>query len=602
MTTTDKLKKKKLRHLEYYSLQKDFDNLYEKSKQGKQFDNLMNLILCENNIMLAFRNLKKNKGSKTPGVDGKNIKIIEMKTPEELVRMVGEIFKDYKPSPVRRVWIDKPGKAEKRPLGIPTIEERICQQCFLQVLEPIMEAKFHNHSYGFRPNRSTKNAIRRFKHLVFVSKLHYVIDIDVKGFFDNVNHNKLLKQLWTLGIRDKQTLSIINKMLKAEIEGEGIPICGVPQGGICSPILSNVVLNELDYWVSSQWETFKSTNKYKAKGSMHSVLKQSKLKEMWIVRYCDDFKILCRNHKDAQKTYIAVKNWLKERLGLEINHAKSGIVNLRRRHSEFLGLKIKVVKSKNSFVTRSDMTDKAKAKITSELKKQIINIRKHPSKEKINLLNSQILGIQNYYSMATLINLSLGKINYRFNRTINKSLKRIITTRGSPNKLYTSLYGNYNRKIYYIYGIPIFYLGGIKFKPPPIFNPKICNYTEMGREEIHQKLTFVDTKIIRYLMENPDNKRSAEYNDNRISLYSSQLGKCAITGTKLEIDEMVCYNKLPINKGGTDYFNNLIYISQIAESLIKEKDSSKYEELKTFLNLNKNQLAKVEKLRALAEN
>jgi RNA-directed DNA polymerase len=602
MTTTDRLKKKKLRHSEYYVLQKEFDNLYEKSKEGKQFKNLINMVIDERNILLAFRNIKRNKGSKTSGTDKRNIKDIEKMTPKALVSMVRKKLGDYNPAPVRRVWIDKPGKSEKRPLGIPTISERLCQQCILQVLEPIAEAKFFKHSYGFRPNRGTHNAIRRFKHLVFSGGLHYVINIDIKGFFDNVNHNKLLKQLWNLGIQDKQLLSIIRKMLNAEIEGEGIPSKGVPQGGIASPIFSNIVLNELDHWISSQWETFKSDRKYKSAEAMHRALKSTNLKELWIVRYADDFKILCRNYKDAQKAFIAVKNWLRERLGLEINHEKSGIINLRKRASEFLGLDIKVIKNKNTYTTRSDITKKAKEKIKSELKKQAIKLKKHPNKENAILLNSKILGIQNYYRMATLVNLSLHNISYRLDRFIKKSLNGIVTTRGSPTKLYETLYGKYTRKIPYIQDTPIFYLGGVEFKPPPVFKPETCNYTVEGRKLIHDNLEVINIDTIRFLLENPDNQRTTEYNDNRISVYCAQYGKCAITGEKLEIGEMTCYNKKPLKNGGKDYFKNLIYLSKSAMALIYETDTSKLNDLLTGLNLNKKQLAKVVSLRKLAEN
>ena len=129
-------------------------------------------------------------------------------------------------------------------------------------LEPICEAKFHKHSYGFRPNRGTLHAFSRAVTLANKNKLHYVVDVDIKGFFDNVDHGKLLKQLWTLGIRDKRILSIISKLLKAEIKGIGIPTKGTPQGGIISPLLSNVVLNEFDWWISNQWETFQTKRNY----------------------------------------------------------------------------------------------------------------------------------------------------------------------------------------------------------------------------------------------------------------------------------------------------------------------------------------------------
>ena len=141
----------------------------------------------------------------------------------------------------------------------------IVQQCILQVLEPICEAKFHERSNGFRPNRSAEHAIAQCCKMIQTQHLYFVVDVDIKGFFDNVNHSKLIKQLWTMGVRDKKLLCIIKAMLKAPIimpNGDKIyPEKGTPQGGILSPLLANVVLNELDWWIDSQWENM-PTHRY----------------------------------------------------------------------------------------------------------------------------------------------------------------------------------------------------------------------------------------------------------------------------------------------------------------------------------------------------
>lgn len=151
------LKKDKLRYNEYFDMQTTFDELYQESRNNNNFYKLMEVIGSKQNIRLAYRNLKGNSGSKTKGTDGKTIEDISKLNDEALIKEVRARLEDYQPLPVRRVYIPKPGSDKKRPLGIPTIWDRLVQQCILQVLEPICEPKFHNHSYGFRPNRSPRS-------------------------------------------------------------------------------------------------------------------------------------------------------------------------------------------------------------------------------------------------------------------------------------------------------------------------------------------------------------------------------------------------------------------------------------------------------------
>ena len=240
-----------------YGLQDRLCGLYNQSLQGKQFRHLMKYIISEENIVLAYRNICKNNGSFTAGVDGKTIRDIQKYPIQLVVRKVRNKLIQYQPKQVRRVYIDK-GNGKQRPLGIPSIWDRLIQQCVLQVLEPICEAKFHERSNGFRPYRSTQNAIAQCYKMIQLQNLHYVVDIDIKGFFDNINHAKLIRQIWAIGIQDLKVLAIIKAMLKAEILFNDIvtsPETGTPQGGILSPLLSTILTETCRAFCTSLIET-----------------------------------------------------------------------------------------------------------------------------------------------------------------------------------------------------------------------------------------------------------------------------------------------------------------------------------------------------------
>ena len=613
-------KRKKLRHSEYYGLQSCFDELYAKSKQGDVFTNLIEIISSEENIRLAYRNIKRNSGSHTGGVDKLSIKDIERLSAEKLVEIIQRKFKFYKPKPVRRVEIPKPN-GKTRPLGIPTIVDRLVQQCILQVLEPICEAKFHERSNGFRPNRSAEHALAQCYKMIQVQKLYFVVDVDIKGFFDNVNHSKLIRQMWTLGIRDKQLICIIKEMLKAPIimpDGSTqYPMKGTPQGGILSPLLANIVLNELDWWISSQWETMLTHSEIKTtaakNGTMclsniYKVLRKSMLKEMHIVRYADDFKIFCRRRSDADKVFIAVKQWLKDRLSLEISHDKSKVVNLKKHYSEFLGFKLKAVRKGGKFVVRSHMSDKAVKRETEKLKEQIkaIEFRKNTEDEikRIYQYNSIVFGIHNYYKYATDVNLDCMAIQFQINTVLYNRLNRRLKKCGSISRKYIAEHYGKSKMMRYINGEPLCPIGYVQTKNPMYKKKKICKYTAEGREEIHRNLKFDETvmTVLHMLARAYTPNRSVEYMDNRVSLYAAQYGKCAITGKVLWIDEIHCHHKMPLSKGGTDEYKNLIIVHIDVHKLIH---ATKPETIQAYLDKikpDKSQLDKINKLRMLVGN
>lgn len=545
------LKKQKLRNAEYYQMQEILDELYSKSKRGDTFTDLVSLICSASNIMLAYRNIRKNAGSKTPGTDGQTIWHLDNWETEKLISHIQNKFKWYKPQSVRRVEIPK-ANGKTRPLGIPTITDRLVQQCILQILEPICEAKFHKRSFGFRPNRGCEHAIAAAYFKMQKQHLHYVVDIDIKAFFDNVDHGKLLKQMWTLGIRDKKLLSIVSAMLKAEVAGIGFPEKGTPQGGIISPLLSNIVLNELDWWISDQWETFSPKHDY-THGNRYPNLRKSNLKECYIVRYADDFKLFCRKRSDAVKLFEATRQWLKERLGLDISPEKSKIVNLKRHYSEFLGYRMKVhpkgktPKGDTKYVVTSALTEKSFQRIdkqvhalTAEIQHAIGTNREHAA---ISRWNSYVLGVHNYYQYATNVNLDFSKIAFSVRKSQKARLRGDIAKTG--RKLTGYLWERYGRssEIRYINEMALLPLSAIQHRNPMNFKGSVNSYTTKGREEIHHTLQRINTDILRYLLEHPE-PGNVEFNDNRLAVYCAQRGMCAISHKQLGADEIAfhCLN------------------------------------------------------------
>lgn len=612
----EKSKQRKIRNSEYYDMQKTFDKLYADSKKGKVFNHLMETIESEENIKLAYRTIKKNTGSNTAGVDKRTIKSLAKLSEEDYVRLIRKQFSNYHPRPVRRVEIPKPN-GKTRPLGIPTIIDRVVQQCVMQVMEPICEARFSDNSYGFRPNRSTEHAIAQCMRLIQVQHMYHVVDLDIKGFFDNINHTKLIRQIWALGIRDKKLLCIIKEMLKAPVilpTGEKVyPQKGTPQGGILSPLLANIVLNELDWWIASQWEQMPTKTEFKTRcneqgteirSHAYRALRRSRLKEVHAVRYADDFKIFCPTHEDAVKAYKATEMWLKDRLGLDISPDKSKVVNLKRQYSEFLGFKLKVRKKGKKYVVRSHMSDKAykKAheKLTGEIKKlahssddtaQFIQLQKY---------NSVVAGLHEYYRIATDTVDDFAKLAFSINKQLNNRLKGDVSRRGTlRNGFIKDKYGK-SKQLRFLHERPIVPVGAVQQKNAQNKRKSINKYTAEGRELIHKNLA-INTEAMLYLMRNPVMGRSIEYADNRISLFTAQYGKCAITGLPMEVHEIHCHHKVPVSKGGTDEYANLILITEAVHVIIHATSETIIKQYLNNIQLDDSKLEKLNKLRTLAE-
>ena len=619
-----------LRHSEYYNLQDRFDDLYQRSSNGEKFQNLMDDILSRENILLAYRNIKTNKGSHTPGKDKVTMKDIAKLTSNEVVEkvrfiMVGSVH-GYRPKPVRRKEIPKPD-GSLRPLGIPCIWDRIVQQSIKQVLEPICEAKFSNNSYGFRPNRCVEHAIAETHRLLQRSKLGYVVEFDIKGFFDNVNHSKLIRQMWALGIQDKKLIFIIKRILKAPIKmpnGETfIPQKGTPQGGIISPILANIVLNELDHWIDSQWLKSPIIDKFSLprnksgkliKSNAYLNMRKTNLKELYIIRYADDFRIFCRTYEDAVRSKEAITQWIETRLKLEVSQEKTRIVNVRRKYMEFLGFKIKLYQKGNGWKVKSHVNDKRLEKVLKELKWQFAKIPHIKNKEHemsvIRRYNAMVLGVQGYYNIATDICKDFRIIQHRINIVAKNRLhaknsrKSKLSKKGRELTTFEKKMYGASKALRYMKssGEPIYPIGYVKPKPPISKLERVCAYTVEGRKGLHDSLQ-IDKRLLIELMKNTNPNQSIEFNDNRLSLFSAQMGKCSVTQRIFRsTGEIHCHHKHPKEKGGGDEYANLTLVLETVHKLIHAKNKETINKYLKIINLTLYELEKVNKLREMAGN
>lgn len=303
--------------------------------------------------------------------------------------------------------------------------------------------------------------------------------------------------------------------------------------------------------------------------------------------------------------------WLTERLKLEVSPEKTRIVDVRRSYSEFLGFKIRLRKKGKKRVVQSHMCDKAYKRVKADLVKQVGNI-KSPRADRgeageVHLFNSMVMGIQNYYRLATDISLDCSDIGRAVDIVLKNRLKsgkshRLKKEGRDLTKSEFQRYGK-SKKLRYLAQSkePVYPVSYVRCKKPMDLKRNVCAYTPQGRSEIHNDLR-IDTTLLLQLMKATAYSRSAEYMDNRISLFSAQQGKCAITGKPFEcVTDIHCHHKRPRSLGGTDKYGNLVLVLAPVHELIHATNKSTLDSSLSSLKLNQQQLAKLNKLRILAE-
>lgn len=414
------------------------DELYRQSREAREkggypaFKGLLEIMSAETTIVTAIHNIKSNHGSDTPGVDNKTMRRDYLQKPYRwVINDIQKAFDKFEAQKIRRKYIDKPGKKEKRPLGIPTIRDRIVQECMRIVLEPIVEAQFFDHSYGFRPMRDTAMALERLNFITFHTGYHWFVEGDISKCFDHINHKVLLRRLYHLGIRDQRVLQIINHMLKAGV----LDVCevneeGTMQGGIISPLLANVYLDIMDEWITKQWELKNTSHKYNQDSAKRRALKKTSLVPAFLVRYADDFVIVTDSREHAMFWKDSLSRFLETKMMLTLSKEKTLITDVRKKHATFLGYEFKQVvgKGEHGYVTRTQPDRERLKRKVDAITYEIKNIPRNTSKEemivRINRINSSIRGVIQYYQCCTWVSVSMDKFGRKITMAANHRLKQ----------------------------------------------------------------------------------------------------------------------------------------------------------------------------------
>ena len=344
----------------------------DNTNTNMQTEGLLERILDTNNLNRAYKQVRRNKGAS--GIDGMQVNELlpYLKAhKEELLQSLRD--GKYRPKPVRRVEIPKEnGKTRK--LGIPTVVDRLIQQAIAQILSPIFEEQFSDNSFGFRPNRSAHDALRRCQRNI-TEGYRYVVDMDLEKYFDTVNQSKLI-QILSEKIKDGRVISLIHKFLRAGVMVDGLfeeSLEGVPQGGPLSPLLGNIMLNECDHELEKRGHRF--------------------------VRYADDMMIFCKSRKAANRTLNNIIPYIEGKLFLKVNREKTSVAYVNR--VKFLGYSFYIYKGEG----RLRIHPKSVQKLKDKIREVTGRSNGMGIEERRKKLNQVVRGWTNYFKLADAKNL-----------------------------------------------------------------------------------------------------------------------------------------------------------------------------------------------------
>ena len=545
-------------------------------------------------IVTAVHNIKSNKGSKTAGVDEIKMDSYLQMPKQELIDLIQRKFHKYQPKPARRVYIPK-SNGKQRPLGIPSAIDRVVQECMRIVLEPICEAQFYPHSYGFRPYRAQKHAIRDIVNVINAGcrspdQPVWAVEGDIKGCFDNINHRLLLQKLWRMGIHDKRVLSFIKAMLKAGYIESGIyyaTTIGSPQGSILSPLLSNVYLNDFDWYIGRSYMEPHRQCKHKCNDTRR--LKWSGITPKYNYRFADDWVILTSTQAEALRLKRQLTKYFRYRMKLDLSQEKTYVTDLRTDGIHFLGFVVKAERKRKTpdpatwsetlvgkpFPDMNRLTKKI-CNLSKEVRRIGLFAQPNTQAAQIQYVNSIIMGLAQYLQ-PSICSAAYHAIDRRVNNTALAVWKNLFPKRYNQMQVPLQTLCNlphrhegYKSKTFAIeiegkwFGITCAFITHAKYETRP-FNQHMTPYTEEGRRiYVSYRTKHKPLPCDRPSINTPEDillsayargkgwKANFEYFMNREYAYNRDKGKCKCCGRYFS-DNLPkhCHhvnNKMPVEK------------------------------------------------------